>query len=377
MRREEVREATPVEHAEHVPCLDETLPGNLDPLRLMAKLLWSNDYNEELKIERQLLTSMGLIESAQLLRQDGLMSTYARQRRGDQEKLMDQALRQAHEHAATALRQHNMRYHSFSVCARSVSKLLRRVPYKDWKEASTRRECGLLPPPCSFACAPVWPCACLPVSCVLHADMGSHVLCRILSRPSVFKLLRFMVDLMPPPSFLPAKMIQLFCYDQCNARDGYTDTRRYAAERIDASGNSVLAQDVTYITSFRIFIPQALVNLTDRDVARFRKRGPFARDWSALVPFLQPSRVKEDLWKMFEEVAACMRRKLTAHGPEIGVNELQPAQVARMLYERNQVDPGGKTPIQILPVILDCDTASHQDTLRIWSHLEQHLEPCV
>ena len=145
VRREEVREATPVEHAEHVPCLDETLPGNLDPLRLMAKLLWSNDYNDELKIEQQLLTSMGLIESAQLLRQDSLMSTYARQGRGDQEKLMDQALRQAHEHAATALRQHNMRYHSFSVCARSVSKLLRRVPYKDWKEASTRRECGLLP----------------------------------------------------------------------------------------------------------------------------------------------------------------------------------------------------------------------------------------
>ena len=85
---------------------------------------------------------MGLMESARALRNKAPPSTYALQGRGKdrQAERHAEAELRAQEVAATALRQNNMRAHTFSVCARSISKLLRRVPVKDWNEATARRE---------------------------------------------------------------------------------------------------------------------------------------------------------------------------------------------------------------------------------------------
>lgn len=122
--------------------METTELHNLDPMRIMAQLLLHKDYTEILALERQQLESMGLMESARALRNKAPPSTYALQGRGKdrQAERHAEAELRAQEVAATALRQNNMRAHTFSVCARSISKLLRRVPVKDWNEATARRE---------------------------------------------------------------------------------------------------------------------------------------------------------------------------------------------------------------------------------------------
>ena len=185
------------------------------------------------------------------------------------------------------------------------------------------------------------------------------------------KLLRFMLDLKPQVGFISCKIVQVFCFDQCNARDGYTDRQRYATERLDADGENVISQSTTFITSYRIHMPQALLNLNDEDVARLKRHGPFLKDWSKLIPWLQPSRVKADLWRMLDETTSAFRRQMADNR----MSSVNPAQAARILFGRHDVDPGGVTPIEILPVILNCDTASYADNNRIWSHLESHCVP--
>jgi len=50
------------------------------------------------------------------------------------------------------------------------------------------------------------------------------------------------------------------------------------------------------------------------------------------------------------------------------------SKLARSQAARPAVDTGGRTWFDILPPLLDCDTKSHADTLRIEHHAAQHCE---
>lgn len=125
-----------------VPSLETADIQKLDKLRLMAQLLYQTNYQEIYELERQQLEAMQLMGSARALQETAPPSSYRQQHRGKKRQVERDLLaeRQAHEAAATALRQSNQQAHTFSICARSISKLLRRVPEKDWDEALARRE---------------------------------------------------------------------------------------------------------------------------------------------------------------------------------------------------------------------------------------------
>lgn len=196
---------------------------------------------------------------------------------------------------------------------------------------------------------------------------------RILSRPVVMKLLTFMADDRPMPPWPRSTSVQLFCFDQTHARDGHTERRRYTAERVDARGTFAGIQETTFITSYRVYVPASLLNLTNTDVNHLREHGPYESDWSNMIPWLQPRRVKAELWALTDETLSLVRTGVRRFGCASPAH-LKPVQVARLLFGRPGVDPGGKTPIEILPVILNCDTKSHLDLLRIWGHINEHCE---
>lgn len=84
--------------------------------------------------------------------------------------------------------------------------------------------------------------------------------------------------------------------------------------------------------------------------------------------------MKADLAQITRE--SCMLLREAAQKVQCGgVGKLTLPQIARALFGRENVDPGGRTPMRVLPLILNCDTKSHNDNDRIWSHLES--EVCI
>lgn len=140
---EEQAAECPQEHAQPVedPLLDLQDNMQLDPLRIMAILLWENDYNGPMTVERDALAAMGLIDSVNQLKQAAPVSSYRQRRCGSISKRESEDAARAHEMAALVMRQGNQKEHLFSICARSISKFIRRSSNKDWAEATKRREC--------------------------------------------------------------------------------------------------------------------------------------------------------------------------------------------------------------------------------------------
>ena len=80
------------------------------------------------------------MERARALQSTAHPSSYLAQGRGQSQKLEEEWERRAHEAAAIAARQGNQQRHLFSICARSITKFMRRTSNKDWKDALKKRE---------------------------------------------------------------------------------------------------------------------------------------------------------------------------------------------------------------------------------------------
>lgn len=140
----QVTEAPVAEDVEALPegVLDQEVLTLLreEPLKVMARLLMMNSYAEPMQAERAYLEEAGLMEQARALQSTAQPSSYLAQGRGQRQKLGKEQERRAHEAAAIASRQAHQRRHMFSICARSITKFMRRVPKKDWADALKNRE---------------------------------------------------------------------------------------------------------------------------------------------------------------------------------------------------------------------------------------------
>lgn len=117
---------------------------------------------------------------------------------------------------------------------------------------------------------------------------------------------------------------------------------------------------------------QALVPLTTEERRVIRRDGPIVEDWAAIVPLLQPAQVRADLSAITRESCGLLRAAAQTAGCA-GVGALSLPQIARALFGREKVDPGGRTPMRVLPLIYDCDTKSYADNEKIWTHLEREV----
>ena len=107
----------------------------LGSLRQIALTLWSSDYKELMKCEQQALDDEGgQVEGALNLMKSFQQSTYTRRglsRRKEQRALLQE--RFASGWAAAARRLANQKKHSFTICARSLIALARKLPQKEWR----------------------------------------------------------------------------------------------------------------------------------------------------------------------------------------------------------------------------------------------------
>jgi hypothetical protein len=130
----------------------------------VAETLWSDDYNQLMQAEQRELAALGLLGSSLELKGKAPPSTYTL--RGlirNVEEAAAKNLAQASDMAAVSVRQANQQTYPISICARSISMLTHRTPYKDWNEQLLAR--------------------------------------RVLSRPTAVKLVHLMMKCRPPPGF--------------------------------------------------------------------------------------------------------------------------------------------------------------------------------
>lgn len=111
----------------------------------LTPLLWcsSNQYQALMHLELETLeNAYGLRSKAQALHAAVPPSTYAQRGliRGGVSKTQRQQLSRELPLAASALRQANMRNHTFSTVAHSIRSLMRRIPKKECERQGRRRE---------------------------------------------------------------------------------------------------------------------------------------------------------------------------------------------------------------------------------------------
>ena len=139
-----------LEETVEAPLSPESTPVlQLDPLRIMGQMLWFNSYDSALALEWQFLEQAGLIDAAQELQHaaGNLHSTYKKRKLSSKEKAAIDNEMRLRDMATAVLRQGNQKQHSFSICARSIARFVRRVSEKDWAEAVKKREYVLQPAP--------------------------------------------------------------------------------------------------------------------------------------------------------------------------------------------------------------------------------------
>ena len=190
---------------------DEIQPAVIGTLMQVAPLLWDTDYMARFEEEAdQLERRWGLMTAAKELKAKAPESSYAARGliQNEERHELDEWFREL-EMASAAMRQANQQLHSFSVCARSVSCLLRRMPSKDWKRNVKSRT--------------------------------------LLAKPTAFSLLNEMMRVRPLPAFATNTALQAFIYDQTYSKKGASRGQHRATEQVDASGDLIELISTVYI----------------------------------------------------------------------------------------------------------------------------------
>ena len=98
--------------------------------------------------------------------------------------------------------------------------------------------------------------------------------------------------------------------------------------------------------------------------------GPYTEDFAKVLPVLDPDAVRRSLVRMMLD--AFGRIKQVMSRSSVSVDELTLGMIARAMWGRPNVDPGGPSYVSLLPVLLDTDTKSNADIIKINAHLEEH-----
>ena len=208
----------------------ESQPAVIGTLKQVAPLLWDDNYMARFEEEAdQLERRWGLMTAAKELKAKAPESSYAARGliQNEENHSVDEWFREL-QMANAAVRQANQQLHTFTVCARSISCLLHRMPEKDWKREVKSRT--------------------------------------LLSKPTAIALLNEMMRVRPPPAFATNTALQAFIYDQTYAKKGASRGQHRATEHVDASGNLIDLISTVYINSVKVEVPLTLGDFTSQEM---------------------------------------------------------------------------------------------------------------
>ena len=192
---------------------------------------------------------------------------------------------------------------------------------------------------------------------------------RIASRPTTLRLLRAMRDCRPAPSWEFGKHVHFFVVDQtydwigCKKRGA-----RKTVEQNDATGMPIALVNHVYINSVKLHLPASLGSLSRADLARIASNhgSPYTEPYSNMLAPLQPATVQASLLELNLDTMKLVGAKCLEAG--VAPCELGLEDIATALYGRPDVDPGGPSEFEILTPLMDTDTKSYDDFIKITQH---------
>ena len=115
-------------------------------------------------------------------------------------------------------------------------------------------------------------------------------------------------------------------------------------------------------------VPATDAVLSDATRATLAAHGPYTQDFARIYPILQPDRCHQFMDQLLADT-----NLLLAPVAQKGFNASAVIDFVRALLSRPNVDPGGPTYTTFLKPLLDCDTKSYDDIIRIVDWAENHI----
>ena len=334
-------------------------PESRQLMTMPTSYLWAVDYKPIFARELEIYQATGLLAKAGQLLNAAPASTYLRRNlssEGNLAKRMGEDVMALMRWCAEAVHRRNHKVIPPSMATRSISLLSHKASQYVW-------------------------------------GRDGSVVGRVTARTLVSK----MAACQPDPPFRQSLRMFFYVGDQVfrNAEKRHSRKKDLALQHIDGTGAKfgMAWQKETFFNFFRVPLPSALVRLTQGDLDLIRAVGPFTKGYGGAYTLLQPSRVRcaypDHHHKCITHSAAGAQVKRMLHmwcthfGAQIllvasrngcSVAELPPAQIARAFLARPDIDPGGKTCIEIGKPIVPCDTKSYDDMHKIMAAYREDAE---
>ena len=152
--------------------------------------------------------------------------------------------------------------------------------------------------------------------------------------------------------------------------------RRNTVERHDAGGMPVEIKHEVYINSIRVVLPATLGTLSAHDLAKIAANhgSPYTEDYNNVLTPLRFATVDASLRTLAIDALAPVRLLVMggAGAPAFAVRQLSLAAIAYALFGRPDIDPGGPSEFDILEPLMETDTKSYDDFIKIFHHLSQY-----
>ena len=292
-----------------------------------ARLAWLPSYRDAYALEAE--QSSDLIAHLS----DEFISAYARRKilsgSEDGQRLAEAHQARLRDSAGVLLRTQNVHHVPFSQAVKSIAFLASVTPKPIWLEARKKRQ-------------------------VVKREWAVQLLDEMLTcRP------------LPPYDVADTLVLASIGFDQTYLKaGGTTGISRYSGlQTVDAEGNQVSRERMVYINGQHFPTPAACANLSPAALALIAQKGPYTEDFANVLPLLQPARMDQVMDGLLERAVA-----LLGGGPGISTRD----HIVRLLG-RPPVDPGGATYIVYLPPLLNTDTKSYQDMIKIVDWAEEYL----
>lgn len=201
---------------------------------------------------------------------------------------------------------------------------------------------------------------------------------RIVGRQWAKELLEHMADCRPPPPFEQSNWLWSIAFDQTYVRKagGTTGTTRYRpVQTVDEDGELCEPERMTYINGQDY--PAPAFGLSAQAYAAIFTHGPYTQDFHRVLPALQPDRIDGFMDDLLERTAGILNAAALQAGGRVAA--FTTLDFVRALLSRPNHDPGGPTYMTFLPALLNCDTKSYIDMMRIIAWMESYVggEPLV
>jgi hypothetical protein len=189
---------------------------------------------------------------------------------------------------------------------------------------------------------------------------------RVVSQNYAVEVLRTMSECRPQPIFECAapSLIASIAFDQTYLKAaGTTGISAYSAvQTVDAQGNAVHRERMTYINGQHFPVPLAAVPLDAADVNLISRVGPYTQDFARVLPLLDPQRLDGVMDGFLQRAVGLLH----GQAPTSALDAIL------SLLSRPNADPGGPTHLTYMhPPLFDTDTKSYTDMIKIVEWCEQ------